>query len=98
MRALLAYVMLVCPLLKKPGPDVIFKNFRPVSNLAFLSKLTEKAVFNQIHEHMVDMGLYLIVQSAYRENHSTETALLKVKNDILINMNKQNVTLLELCY
>ena len=86
----------VCPLLKKPGLDIIFKNFRPVSNLAFLSKLTEKAVFHQIHDHMADMSLYPIVQSAYRENHSTETALLKVKNDILLNMNKQHVTLLVL--
>ena len=42
------------------------------------------------------MGLYPIAQSAYRENHSTETALLKVKNDILLNMNKQHVTLLVL--
>ena len=50
----------------------------------------------QIHDHMADMGLYPIAQSAYRENHSTETALLKVKNDILLNMNKQHVTLLVL--
>ena len=64
---------LVCPLLKKPGLDIIFKNFRPVSNLAFLSKLTEEAVFYQIHDHMTDMNLYPIAQSAYRENHSTET-------------------------
>ena len=86
----------VCPLLKKPGLDIIFKNFRPVSNLAFLSKLTEKAVFHQIHEHMVDTNLYPNAQSAYRVHHSTETALLKVKNDILLNMNKQHVTLLVL--
>ena len=37
-----------------------------------------------------------IAQSVYRENHSTETALLKVKNDILLNMNKQHVILLVL--
>ena len=42
------------------------------------------------------MRLYQIAQSAYKENHSTETALLKVKNDILLNMNKQHVTLLVL--
>ena len=33
-------------------------------------------------------------QSAYRKNHSTETALLRMRNDILVNMNKQRVTLL----
>ena len=87
---------MVCPLLKNPGLDIIFKNFKPVSNLAFLSKLTEKAVFHQIHEHMVDTNLYPNAQSAYRVHHSTETALLKVKNDILLNMNKQHVTLLVL--
>ena len=51
--------LVICPLFKKPGLDIIFKNFRPVSNLAFLSKLTEKAVLHQIHEHMVEMSLYL---------------------------------------
>ena len=87
---------LVCPLLKKPGLDITFKNFRPVSNLAFLSKLIERAVFHQIHEHMFNTNLYPNAQSAYRVHHSTETALLKVKNDILLNMNKQHVTLLVL--
>ena len=34
------------------------------------------------------------MQYAYRKYYSTETALLKVKNDILLNMNRQHVTLL----
>ena len=38
--------------------------------------------------------LYPVAQSAYRRNHSTETALLKVMNDFLLNMNKQHVTIL----
>ena len=62
--------------------------------MAFLSKLTEKALFRQIHEHMVDTNLYPNVQSAYRVHHSTETAFLK--SCILLNMNKQHVTLLVL--
>lgn len=42
------------PLLKKPGLDSVFKNLRPVSNLPFLSKLTERAVFYQTYKHMHD--------------------------------------------
>ena len=41
-------------------------------------------------------NLYPANQSSYRKNYSTETALLGVKNDILLNMNKQQVTLLVL--
>ncbi|CAB4035342.1 Hypothetical predicted protein [Paramuricea clavata] len=39
-------------------------------------------------------NLFPPLQSAYRKNHSTETALLKITNEILLNMNKQHVTLL----
>ncbi|XP_044162898.1 uncharacterized protein LOC114956623 [Acropora millepora] len=85
---------LVLPLLKKPGLDILFKNFRPVSNLPFVSKLTESAVYNQTHGHICKNNLYPPNQSSYRKNYSTETALLRVKNDILLNMNKQHVTLL----
>ena len=87
---------LVFRLLKKPGLDLLFKNFRPVSNLPFVSKLIKRAAFYQIHGHMVSNNLYPDAQSVYRRNHSTETALLKVMNDILLNMNKQHVTLLVL--
>ena len=75
---------LVFPLLKKPGLDVIFKNFRPVSNLSFVSKLIERAAFNQIHGHLVCNNLYPVAQSA----------LLKVMNDILLKMNKQHFNIL----
>ena len=84
----------VNPLLKKAGLDPVFKNYRPVSNLQFISKLTESAAANQLQEHMSSNGLFPLLQSAYRKNHSTETAqLLKVKNDLLMNMNKGHVSL-----
>jgi len=75
---------LVRPLLKKPGLDQeVLKNFRPVSNLSFISKVIEKAVAAQLKQHLMHNDLYDPVQSAYRERHSTETALMKVHDDIL---------------
>ena len=82
---------IVRPLLKKPGDDLQFTNFRPVSNLQYVSKLVEGAVENQIQQHLSQNDLMPPMQSAYRKNHSTETALLKVKNDLLLSMNKQQV-------
>ena len=85
---------LVHPLLKKAGLKPINKNFRPVSNLQVTSKITEKSVAIQLQDHMTANNLFPVLQSAYRQNHSPETALLKVKNDLLLNMDKGHVTLL----
>jgi len=80
---------LVTPLLKKPTLDTeILKNYRPVSNLSFLSKLTERVVAKQLSSHMVQNNLHAPVQSAYRPLHSTETALLRVLNDMLISVDE----------
>ena len=62
----------------------------------YISKLTESAVADQIQSHLVKNNLYPVFRSAYRKLHSTKTALVKVHNDTLKNMNKQHVTLLVL--
>ena len=64
-----------------------------MSNLTFLSKITEKIVAQQILQH-ISSNLFPEFQSAYRSFHSTETALMRVCNDTLLHMNKQHVVLL----
>lgn len=85
---------LVVPLLKKAGLDATFNNYRPVSNLSFISKILEKAVATQLLAHCTNNAPLPVNQSSYRQYHSTETALLKVQSDILMNMDKQEITLL----
>ena len=72
------------PRLKKANlDDEIFKDFRPESNLAFVSKVIEKEVSYQLIEHVDSNDLGEPFQSAYKSLHNTETALLKVQDDIL---------------
>ena len=69
------------------GRDTVFKNYRPVNNLFFISKLTERAVFIQIDNNMKKHDLNPLLQSAFRKNHSTETALLKFIHLFNFNLN-----------
>ena len=72
------------PALKKHDADhEQFSNFRPISNLVMVSKVIEKAVSAQLTDHVRTHHLEEWFQSAYKIHHSTETALVKVHNDIL---------------
>ena len=85
----------VTPLLKKHNLDPEnLNNYRPVSNLPFVSKILEKVVLAQLKQHLEINNLIEPFQSAYRDNHSTETALLKITNDILRSSDDGNVTIL----
>ncbi len=87
-------IAIIIPLLKKLNMELLMKNYRPVSNLAFLSKVIEKAVAIQLIDHLIKNKLMDTFQSAYRKFHSTETALLRVQNDILMGMDKGKVAIL----
>ena len=85
------------PLLKKPHLDTeVYGNYRPVSNVCFLSKIIEKVVKCQLMDHMNKYGLMDIYQSAYRPGHSTETALNSVMNTILTAVDSGKVGMLVL--
>ena len=72
------------------------KNYRPVSNLCFIAKILEKLVLSQVSAYINSHNPYNTCQSAYRPGHSTETALLKVANDLLLSLSKSNISVLAL--
>ena len=72
------------------------KNYRPVSNLPFLSKVQEKVVLHQLRGHLLSNNLSETFQSAYRAHHSTETTLLDVTKCLLASADDGRVSILTL--
>ena len=87
----------VIPLLKKPSlcPEEL-SNYRPVSNLNYISKVLEKVVTSRIKDHLATNKLLEPLQSAYRQYHSTETALLKVHDDLARALDEKKACILVL--
>ena len=82
-------------LLKKPSLDRnLLKNYCPISNLPFLSKILEKVVLHKILSYLQENNLSNPFQSAYRAGRSTETVLLHVVNDILSTLDNDNISVL----
>ena len=72
-----------------PGSDNM--NYRPISNMPFISKLVEKYMLKQLLSHCEIHNLLPDFQSAYHEHYSTETSLIRLSNDILWLMERQQV-------
>ena len=76
--------------------DLIEKNFRPVSNIEFIGKSIERAATKKFTRHITNNNLIEPHQSAYQPSHSTEMALLKVKNDLISAIENQEIACLVL--
>ena len=82
----------VCPIPKTDNPTSI-KDYRPISVLSVLSKVYEHVILDQLCSFIETQNFYNINQSGFRKGHSTNTLLLKLRDDIRIAMNKSEVTL-----
>ena len=71
-------------------------NYRPVPNLGFISKLIENVVASEISSFIESTNKSNNFQSAYKQLHSTGTALLKIYNDVLTAVDGGKVTALTL--
>ena len=88
---------LITPVIKKMSMDAnLLKSYRPVANIKFIGKVIEKAASCQVIEYVSNNNLGEIYQSAYKAHHSTETALLQVKNYIMDSLDSGKAVLLVL--
>jgi hypothetical protein len=88
---------IVRPLLKKKDLDPeVFSNFRHVSSLPYVSKLIEKAVAVHLTRHVEQVSGFDPNQSAYRSNHSCETAITRVLDGVFSAADDRKLTILTL--
>src|SRR6218665_2832194 len=71
-------------------------NYRPISNLSFLSKIVEKYVSMQLIMYLEENSLLPAQQSGFRKHHSTESLLTRILADMFLAVDKGHVTLLAL--
>lgn len=82
---------LVIPSLKKPSLDSdSLPNYRPISNLPFISKVVENVAHKQMVSFLEGNILFAEHQSGYRKGHSCETAITKIHNDIIMMMDDRS--------
>ena len=83
---------IVRPLIKSLPKGTIKTNYRPVSNMSFISKIVEKCTLEQFTQHCDNYDLLPSYQFAYRKLHGCKTSLVKLIHDLLWVMENKQVT------
>ena len=86
---------LISPVLKTKSP-VSPSDTRPIALLSELSKVLERAVNSQLSAHIESNALLYHSQAAYRSGHSTQTALLRLTDDVRKAVDEYKLTILVL--
>ena len=77
--------------LHKGGQHRERNNYRPISLLPILSKIIEKHEANSLLKYFQENNLLYELQSAFRSGHSTETALIRITDEILFKVDNDEL-------
>ena len=84
----------VVPLLKKPNADPEdLSKYCPISHISFIWKMFEKVVVAQLVNYLTVNNLLPNFQSGFRKNHSSETVIIRIHNDILFVLDKRKAAI-----
>ena len=82
----------VTPVFKGNGSRSDCNNYRPISVLPVLSKLLERHICDHLCDFLTSNGILYKLQSGFRKSFSTETTLIRLIDELLLNLDKENVT------
>ena len=90
----------ITPTIKDKNLDKnILAHFRPLNDVSIVSKTIEKSALLQLDNHLEENNLVMQEQSAYKKYHSCETAIAKIYDDVLRNLDsKTSVVIVFLDY
>ena len=80
----------------KISEPILATDFRPISLLIAFSKIIEKIAAKQMKTYLIQNNLLDKFQSAYREQHSTTTALIEITDNIYKSLDNSEITILVL--
>ena len=80
----------IIPLFKKKD-DTKFENYRPIALLPIFSKILEKVVFRQMYKYVTDNDILSKSQHGFRNNHSTETAIIELTDYLKMHIDNKHV-------